>query len=863
MEKGKQAIGEAIGAANGRKTPPPTDNILREKTLLQIFKEAMEQLPRELEDALKELPRSKQHGKTNFSINETTQGGREMGNTTHAAYNQKVQRKTGVMRDTGTEAKEKVGQFQRAERAFKPSTTNGAHLNGGWQQVISKRNKKLRDKTSQQAPKSFSTQVHPEFTKAIRERRCFRCLATGHQRAQCREPPKCFKCHKSGHYSTSCKSLIKPPNLKAEPNKQRVEYKKRNTHQTFADCFKKKPQMELIEEFWNERPDEEDVYLSSTHVLRPTNEYLLSSAYVTIERGQQSAELPWQIKQTLVRAHGGRIDQYQLFKLDDTEYLLVCVNEQTLTAVIQRAPYEIQPAGVRIKLTKWTRTSGMSFTPNAYEAWIKLIGLPYQLWNDEEIRKVVARVGNMRYAMPYGIHSGQFEHITIQMDTKHPSNIPKFLRVRIGDFSRRVRVQLLGWRVGHDGYFPPPVPPNQTRPSTIRYIPYQQVHRRRPSPRTDISEESGNSNGSVNGSQWATGVKATLAANANKEEKRSLNGNKPSKIRVGSKPVWKPKLRSKTKAISGNRAAAKQWIEVVKRSKPTLTTPKVTNLIFTFNPKEMGEILVLWGKEVISKITYQPYKELSRIRQVLGFPGYNILQGMKISLLQGTDMRIKSALMAQLCTPQQQLLESNQGSNGPQMHQQNQVNLDFGFGPQEEQNPADNGPQELGPQEQQLDLCLPELQFGPKELSFGPSQDGPQEQQVPLGLYFSEEEDIGPPPGFENGPLYMAIVANQNAEQVRRSPRLSEKNKGPYITAVDKARRLKENQEINTPVKAKQVKKHYNQADYTYLETLNPLTDTQAVLVVTTAGIGIDDKMEDQLRKLVTLEPPAQSQGNA
>lgn len=521
------------------------------------------------------------------------------------------------------------GRFQRDEAKFKPPTTNEANLNGGWQEVISKRNKKLRDKTSQQAPRRFSAQVHPEIKKAIRERRCFRCLPTRHQRAQCREPPKCFKCYKFGHYSSSCKPAIKSPVLNSEPSNQKQE---RTTFQTYADSVKGKPQMELIEEFWHERPEEEDVYISSTHILRPTNEYLHSSAYVSIVRGQSHPNLPWAIKQTLVRTHGGRLEHYQVFKINDTEYFLVCVNEQTLMAVIQQAPYEITAGGVRIELTRWTRTSGMSFTPNAYEAWVKLINLPYQLWNDEDIRKVLARVGKMRYAMPYGIHSGQFEHITLQMDTKHPSNIPRFLRVRIGDFSRRVRVQLLGWREGHEGYFPPPVPPNQTRPSRLRYVPYQEAHRRRPSPPTDIFEESGNSGGSGCGSVWATGVRAKMGTNAIKKNKRALKGKKP--IRVKSKPIWKPTVRAKAKAKRAAQAKTQQWVEVVKKKKvtPTITqkggsivassstteTPKVTKLTFSFNPKEMGAVMVTWGIDVISKIVHQPYRELSRIRAVLG-----------------------------------------------------------------------------------------------------------------------------------------------------------------------------------------------------------------------------------------------------
>ncbi|KAF3337037.1 hypothetical protein FCM35_KLT17624 [Carex littledalei] len=189
-----------------------------------------------------------------------------------------------------TEVRRNPGRFQRAE-AFNSPTNNGAHLNGGWQQVTSKRNRRLREKTSQQPTKRFSAQVHPEFNRAIRENRCFRCLVTGHQRVQCKEPPKCFKCLKFRHYSSYCKQPIKASKVTTVPTKPKTHLRA-NSFQTYLDAVKGKPTMELIEEFWNARPEEEDVYLTSAHVLRPDTEFLGSATYVSLDRGQQSADLP-------------------------------------------------------------------------------------------------------------------------------------------------------------------------------------------------------------------------------------------------------------------------------------------------------------------------------------------------------------------------------------------------------------------------------------------------------------------------------------------------------------------------------------------------------------------------------------------
>lgn len=612
----------------------------------------------------------------------------------------------------------------------------------------------------------------------------------------------------------------------------------------------------------NVRPEKEDVFLTSAHVLRPDREFLDSAAYVSLVRGQQSAQLPWAIKQAMVQTHGGRIEQYDVYKINDTEYMLVCVNEQTLAAVVRHGPYDL-PAGVRITLTKWTRTSGMSYTPNRYEAWIKLIGLPYHLWNDEELRKVLARVGKIRYTMPYGRHSGQFEHIVVQIDTKHPSNISRFLRVRVGDFSRRVRVQLLGWREGHEGYFPPPVPPNQTQPSRIRYTPYQQAHRRRPSPPTDISEESGNSNISGGGSNWATGVRGKI--NSNKP--RGLKRKNTTKIRVQPKPIWKPKKR-----VKNTHAKEKRWMRkkrltsTPKGSSVAITrpteTPKVTKFSLSLGPKEIGVVLLVWGKEIISRIVHQPYKELSLLR---GFVGYNpstyakwlnVLQGTKVNFSAKFEMSIKNSTETQLFTPKTQLLEIEFGPTGLYGPAANRPLIGSAanrplIGSKANELQLQQGPQ-IG-SEFYEDISGPHKEFNTVPKEMGGATAGPQ-----------EEEEFGPPPGFENFllgkeiPTGEVIARELEGDQFRRSPRLLKKNNGPYVAAVDKARRLKEKQQFTTPSKVGQQGKQYKQTDLSCMQTLDPLSDTQAGLVVATAGIEINEAMEEKLSSLSITEPAAQ-----
>lgn len=200
----------------------------------------------------------------------------------------------------------------------------------------------------------------------------------------------------------------------------------------------------MAEEFWDERPEEEDLFLTPQSPLRESNQLLQSSAWITRS-----------------------ISKYT--KLIE-RYFLVCANPTLRHAIVDRGPYDIPEYQARINFTRWEETSGMSFQPPGYEAWVQLFGAPLQLWNKEELEKLSVKLGTIKYVMPYGIETGQLEKMTLLIASKHPRRIPRFFKVHIGDYAKRVRVMLLGWRIAAPGYFPPPLPPNGTLP-TIYYPP--------------------------------------------------------------------------------------------------------------------------------------------------------------------------------------------------------------------------------------------------------------------------------------------------------------------------------------------------------------------------------------------------------
>lgn len=60
------------------------------------------------------------------------------------------------------------------------------------------------------------------------------------------------------------------------------------------------------------------------------------------------------------------------------------------------------------------------------------------MWNPKGINRLTVRLGTMKNTMPYGLQARQLEYITVHVATKHPRHIPKFLKIKVGDYDKRV-----------------------------------------------------------------------------------------------------------------------------------------------------------------------------------------------------------------------------------------------------------------------------------------------------------------------------------------------------------------------------------------------------------------------------------------
>lgn len=197
--------------------------------------------------------------------------------------------------------------------------------------------------------------------------------------------------------------------------------------------------MDIEEEelFLNKRPEESHVFSAPREVLRPENEHLNITGMIIMLQGAPTPDLPRDIAITFARFHGWQPRDYKVLPASDTPFLVICPGILLRDRVVLRGVYRIRP-GVVIRVLEWEVDLHMAYNPPPCEAWVRLINLPLQVWNNTEIRKTTTQLGLITSIMPYGRAAGHFKYITLRIACEDPAEIPKHLIYHEGDLTTRV-----------------------------------------------------------------------------------------------------------------------------------------------------------------------------------------------------------------------------------------------------------------------------------------------------------------------------------------------------------------------------------------------------------------------------------------
>lgn len=490
-----------------------------------------------------------------------------------------------------------------------------------------------------------------------------------------------------------------------------------------------------------------------------------------------------------------------------------------------------------------------------------------QLWNEEELEKISVKLGTIKYVMPYGLHTGQIERITMIIAPKHPRRIPKFLRVYIGDYTKRVRVKLMGWRFAQPGYFPPPIPPNGTQPRSSypppprhNYLnPGEQVYP--PSPQF----ESGGSSGASN-LVWTATATATeqpkqtpfkkcklvwVVKKKTTNKKRALTTAKTKRNNTSKKMAWVAKEKTMadkatmTKNQDGGQMHATR--KVIQKGSNTEIAPKIT--LFGSGVKE--RICIQMGDITVATVARCPLQGFSNSSCLITV-NWSILTNL-FAVSQARESRFdKGAVSIKIPPAQSQIqLAPNVKDKFWALHKH------LPFGPGIESLLV--WPVQMGFQAVEMGFQTIEEELGPTTI--GQPNIGLQSEYLELGQKTEPIKEIewAVPPQQPNSHLETPKQTkkprkkDQSSGPMRKSQRLENKNKGPYESTVERACRLKGDYVSGVKKKERKGKPHTKPTPE-YLATSDPLTAYQAEIVVNIAGIEMTAEMEAEIGNLTAQE---------
>lgn len=770
-----------------------------------------------------------------------------------------VQRGEMEMRRAGDQEKNRR-RFQDSHQTLnKEANLSKKDIAEGWQTV--KRRRRGTGQRNNYESNKGEPRKTTRYTK-FNMNKCFRCLSADHKVAQCREPIRCHKCYNLGHYSYRC-NIKKPPTPQPKPTP--------NTHftnptTTYAQAVNQPKEMngelydEDLEPFWDERPEEEEVFLPPHEALRPVNMYLERSAWIGLQIGVYSPAFLEAVKRTLSHIHGGTASSYRIEKVSRNKYLLIFRDQQMRDIAVQERPYAIPALGAQFTLFSWKPTDGFQYNPPRYETWVRLIDVPLHMWNDEEITRLTVKLGTIKSIMAYGLNVRQLEHITIHMATRHPRHIPKWLRVRMGDYGKRVRVKLLAWSEEPAPAFPPPPSQPEQRQQPARRP--QQQHRRPPSP--NIHSYSGESSADSNAHPWAhSGGHYISQANLMKHKAKKIWIPKPNGMNMkpsnkGKAKIGEPAevLRHEGKENRGegnmheplrllsryddNNTTARKIAKLVqvmlqpnndeKELRPTMENSLMKKKTQAATPKVSRDmaITVHIGSVVAARLLMQPeFTSLARLFDIKCFGSTLPNGGPYNSSNRGLEFKVQKKAVSVL---------NVEGMEGT-----------------ETQDRMDNSWIEGNGIISNFFLSQAAGPSAPPGFETDPASTGFEIDQAHSG----NEADLASA-GLEIEQDHSGNEANQAQPfEARRSPRIKRKLNGPYIPMLKRAQKVLGYEETQ-PTKKKSTKaKAAGKAKAEYTHKLDPLSETHAELVLAAAGVEMEENIKTLVLKEMEIEDAA------
>uniref|UniRef100_A0A6V7QYA4 CCHC-type domain-containing protein n=1 Tax=Ananas comosus var. bracteatus TaxID=296719 RepID=A0A6V7QYA4_ANACO len=261
--------------------------------------------------------------------------------------------------------------------------------------------------------------------------RCFRCLAKDHKASACRDPVRCIKCLSYGHRAQHCKANR---GIKMNVNMNRPYH--RRGREPVTKVF-----VPYTEEYLRRRNLRRNAVLAD--VLRPAN---LGLDPVST------------IKQALARRFGGYNDDFAVARHRERDFAIFLPEWVPAEMLIRREVLTLDTFWIRCYT--WGQYRDARPHRSRYQAWIRLLNLPFEIWTVPRVASIVSGFGRFVKADRGTLAMTDLRAFRCQIVLDSLLDVPQICRSSVDEESHPVMVHLESWeRIEEGGGGDPPVPP--------------------------------------------------------------------------------------------------------------------------------------------------------------------------------------------------------------------------------------------------------------------------------------------------------------------------------------------------------------------------------------------------------------------
>lgn len=202
--------------------------------------------------------------------------------------------------------------------------------------------------------------------------KCFRCLASDHQIAECRDPVRCIRCRKSGHRAVNCKET--------EPRvRDRVNRVFRQRDYRVNKVFRQRERVPKVYV-----PDTDEVLRRK--VIR--RNAVLADIIPPANLGPDPTHT---IASALAIRFGGYTHDFGVARYRDRDYAIFLPEWVSAEMLARREVLTFD--GFWIRCYKWGRNRNTRPHRVIYKAWVQLLNLPFKCWSTARVASLLGGFG--------------------------------------------------------------------------------------------------------------------------------------------------------------------------------------------------------------------------------------------------------------------------------------------------------------------------------------------------------------------------------------------------------------------------------------------------------------------------------------